>query len=150
MTSLFATDASFTRVSERLLDELGASVPHKTTPAPPQGSTRCAETDLACREEACLAELHDLVRIQKVVTETLGTAASCATTSSPRQIPQDGDHYYLADLECTLVNAPSATRVAGFTANMETRGFYGYQLIEVSGSTPIVTAQTTTPVCSSF
>ncbi len=144
MEKLFQRSADVTRLSASIVDTLGTGTSGgggTTAPTGCNGNTSCQET-------ACLADLKDVGDVQGLISQVTGIAASCATASEPRRIAKaDGsDHYYNADLRCTLASAPDAAKAASFTTDMAARGYHGFRLADAT----TVTAQTSTRYCSQY
>jgi hypothetical protein len=150
MAKLFQRSPDFVRTSAAIIDAFPADTSGggSSGPAAPTG----CNGDTACQETACLADLADVKNIETIIEGVLGVDATCATSSDPRKITTaNGAHYYGADMRCTLAALPSSEKVAGFKAAMEAKSYYGYTLSSPNGETiPVVTAQTTTTLCSSY
>lgn len=106
----------------------------------------CA-TPLECQEERCRSDLPN-PRLAPQIGKVLGVTATC-TAGVPFVINPGPQHYYGADVRCTLVPQPTPTAVSNFRPDMEADGWYGYSTKQEGGET-VVIGQSTTRVCSSY
>jgi hypothetical protein len=99
-------------------------------------------TPLPRGEAACTAGATNTARLEGLLWASLGSRASC-TAGAPKTIAtSNGDHYYSADVTCTV----SSTReAASFADRMASFGWNGYRL---AGST--IRGTQTSRVCSSY
>jgi hypothetical protein len=99
-------------------------------------------TALPRGETACQAGATNTARLEGLIWASLGSRATC-TAGAPKTIATgNGDHYYSADVTCTVA---STRESASFAGRMASFGWNGYQL---SGST--ITGTQTSRVCSSY
>ena len=75
-------------------------------------------------EDACRADVLDTARLEGLITASLGSAAHC-TADAPRSIATKGDHYYAADVTCSVASAGEA---ASWDARMKSFGWNGFRL----------------------
>lgn len=93
--------------------------------------------EIACRDGAT-----NTARLEGLLWASLGSRARC-TAGAPKTIAMtSGDHYYSADVTCTVGSSREATSFAGRMASF---GWNGFQL---SGNT--VRGTQTSRVCSSY
>ncbi len=105
------------------------------------------QTALECQEQRCKADLPDS-RLNAQVGAVLGVTATCLA-GAPRVANPGPNHYYVADVRCTLVPQPSAAAVSSFTSEMNADGWFGYSTRQ-EGSEIVVVGQSTTRECSTY
>jgi hypothetical protein len=106
----------------------------------------CA-TAQACQEERCRNDLPDS-RLEQIVSSALAVTATC-TAGAPFVISPGPDHYYGADVRCTLAPQPEASNVLVFPSYMQTLGWNGF-ILAVEGSDYVVIGQSTTRLCNTY
>jgi hypothetical protein len=110
---------------------------------PPAACATAAE----CQEERCRGALQ-VSRIETQIAKCLSVTATCKA-GPPFVITPGPDHYYGADVRCTLAPQPTATALASFDTLMTADGWYGWKA-KTEGAEYVVLGQTTTRRCNSY
>src|SRR6185295_11165056 len=92
-------------------------------------------------QTACEDDATDTRRLEGMLFASLGSSASCEA-EHPSTITTASDHYYSANVSCTV---RSTREAASFAARMKAYGWNGWT---ISGNT--VTGTQTSRVCSSY
>jgi hypothetical protein len=92
-------------------------------------------------EDACRGDVLDTARLEGLITASLGARARCSA-ATPRTISASGDHYYAANVTCTV---PSTSAAASYDARMKSFGWNGFRL---TGNT--IEGVQTSRLCASY
>lgn len=110
------------------------------------GSDAGTCTTYDCR---CLTDFYDTAWPESNVETALGTQVTCSARSPFRVPLTNGSYYYVGDFFCVVQGQPDPARVAGFSAEMQRRGFHGYTISGQPGSYT-VSAFTSTRDCATY
>jgi hypothetical protein len=113
----------------------------------PTGDAACA-TAAECQEQRCRDDVLVTDRIEAEIGKVLAVTATCAP-GTPRVISPGPNHYYGADLRCTLAPQPTAAALSSFQTKMNADGWFGYST-QSAGADVVVVGMATTRLCSTY